>query len=223
MKRLMILPLALLVGLLVSSCSDTKKRGGQSDFEQLGSGYEHRDSTIYGLCGNESTMNRLQLITDNGDTLNLDVYEANEQGQVFGNFSVGDRMAVLVNRDSTMAIQVINVTALLGDWVMDNPLDGGSKVGISLKDGGVAESINETTLGYKSWHFINGKLEVVVTRDEEGDFEDTEVYELLYLGPDSLAYRDGGNLYEYNRPRHNPEDDMVFTPDEDDVSDGFLY
>ncbi len=223
MKRLFYCSILLAGMTLVSGCDGMKSKSTQTPFEQLDTEHSRRDTTVYGLCGAESTMNRLQLITDNGDTLSLDTYEANEQNKVFGNFSVGDRMAVLLNSDSTAARQVVNISVLLGDWVMDNPLDGGSKVGISLKDGGVAESINETTLAYKSWHLNNGRLEVVVARDEEGDFEETEVYDLLFLGPDSLAYQEGTTLYEYNRPHHNPEDDMVFSPDEDDVSDAFLY
>lgn len=214
--------MTLVAVLIISACGGTK-RGNETPFEHLDNGPVSRDSTIYGLCGSSSTMNRLQLITDNGDTLSLEVFEANEKSQLFGSFSVGDRMAVLVNADSTAAKFVVNLSSMLGDWVMDNPLDGGSKVGISFKDGGVAESINETTLGYKSWHLVNGKLQVVVTRDDEGDFEETEVYELLFLGPDSLAYKDGVTVYEYNRPHRNPDDDMVFSPDKDDVDDGFLY
>jgi len=223
MKRLFYCILAVMALGAVAGCNGLKKGNGQTPFEQIDTDKSRRDSTIYGLCGPASTMNQLQLITDNGDTLSLDVYDANEQKQVFGKFSVGDRMAVLVNKDSTAAKHVVNISVLLGDWVMDNPLDGGSKVGISLKDGGVAESINETTLSYKSWHLNNGRMEVVVARDEEGDFEETEFYELLFLGPDSLAYREGTTLYEYNRPRHNPDDDMVFSPDENDVDDAFLY
>ena len=31
------------------------------------------DPTVYGVCGVETTMNELQLVTDNGDTLMLDL------------------------------------------------------------------------------------------------------------------------------------------------------
>ena len=48
------------------------------------------DSTLYGLCGEGSAMNTLQLITDTGDTLNLSVTDAKEKNHVLGGYSVGD-------------------------------------------------------------------------------------------------------------------------------------
>ena len=37
-----------------------------------------RDQTIYGLCGNGTAMNTLELITDSGDTLTLSLTKAQE-------------------------------------------------------------------------------------------------------------------------------------------------
>ena len=71
----------------------------------------NRDSTLYGICGDGSAMNTLQLITDVGDTLTLSIAEANEKGKCFGGFQAGDRMAVML-KDKTTAKMVINQSAM---------------------------------------------------------------------------------------------------------------
>ena len=43
-----------------------------------------RDHTVYGLCGNGSSMNTLELLTDNGDTLVLSMAPELEANKVFG-------------------------------------------------------------------------------------------------------------------------------------------
>ena len=95
-----------------------------------------RDQTLYGLCGDGTAMNTLQLLRDNGDTLVLSITNALEAGQVFGGLQVGDRLAVFPTATQSEAVIVINQNALLGDWVMPNPIDGSSEVGIRIKEGG---------------------------------------------------------------------------------------
>lgn len=159
-----------------------------------------RDSTIYGLCGIATSMNTLQLITDNGDTLMLSTEQAQEEGRVFGGYKVGDRMAVLAYLKAHRATMVVNQSLLLGNWVMPNPIDGSSEMGISIKDGGIAESINQNSIVYKTWRLNNGVLEIVNVREETGDYEEKETFELLYLSSDSLSYRDHETIYEYKHP-----------------------
>ena len=165
----------------------------------------NQDSTIYGLCGDGSAMNTLQLITDTGDTLNLSVAEAKDQNHVLGGYSVGDRMAVLTDRNRTMATLVINQSELLGNWVMPNPLDGSNETGISIREGGIAESIEQSIIIYRTWRIINGLLEIVSIREGGGEEEETNVYEILSLGNDSLVYKTVGKpreeeeTFEYSR------------------------
>lgn len=158
-----------------------------------------RDKTLYGLCGDGTAMNTLQLLRDNGDTLVLSITNAMEAGQVFGGLLVGDRMAVLPNATNSEAVIVINQNALLGDWVMPNPIDGSSEVGIRIKEGGVAESIEQSSIIYKTWKIFNGRLEILSQRDGGGDEEELNLYELVKLGPDTLVYR------TMNKPREEME------------------
>ena len=159
----------------------------------------NRDSMMYGICGDGSAMNTLQLITDLGDTLTLSIAEANEKGQCFGGFQSGDRIAVLLS-DETTARLVVNQSALLGDWVMPNPIDGsGTEMGIRIKEGGVAESIEQPSLIYRSWRLFNGRLEFVAIREGGTEEEETTLYDLVSIGPDSLVFKDAEDVYEYSR------------------------
>ena len=176
--------------------------------------YIPQDQTVYGICGNGTAMNTLQLLTDNGDTLSLDLTKAQENGQVLGGLQTGDRMAVVPNPAKTEAVIVINQNTLLGDWVMPNPIDGSSEVGIRIKEGGIAESIDQSSIIYKTWKIFNGKLEILSQRDGGGDMEETNLYEILILGADSLVYKTYGvdkrdeETFEYTRWKEAPALDL---------------
>lgn len=157
-----------------------------------------RDSMVYGICGDGSAMNTLQLITDMGDTLNVSLADAREKGKCFGGMQSGDRMAVMLAGKHTAKL-VVNQSAMLGDWVMPNPLDGSSEMGIRIKEGGIAESIDQPSIIYRSWKLYNGKLEIVCVRDGGGDMVETNLYDIVSIGPDSLVYKDAEDTYEYSR------------------------
>ena len=158
-----------------------------------------RDHTLYGLCGAISSTSQLKVITDVGDTLTLDITPALENHKMLGSVRVGDRLAVMTNKNQTEASEVININLLLGDWVMPNPIDGSSEVGIRIKEGGVAESIEQSSIIYKTWKIFNGRLEILSQRDGGGDEEELNLYELVKLGPDTLVYR------TMNKPREEME------------------
>ncbi len=157
------------------------------------------DPTVYGVCGEETTMNVLQLITDTGDSLLFDLSTAKDQLQVLGGLQYGDRMAVVPTPDKKEAVIVINETTLLGNWVMPNPLDGSDEVGISIKEGGIAESIAQATLSYRTWRLIKGQLEIVQVEEDGSGLEETYLYDIVKLGPDSLVYKNDEDLFEYTR------------------------
>ncbi|MBR1547571.1 MAG: hypothetical protein IJ637_02450 [Prevotella sp.] len=159
------------------------------------------DSTIYGICGEATAMNTLQLITDMGDTLTLDLTPAKERNKMFGGLHVGDRMAVIPNPDKTQATMVVNQATLMGNWVMPNPIDGSDEVGISIKEGGIAESIDQSSINYKTWRLTKGKLEIVLVREGGSEDDELYIYDLVKLGPDSLVYKDAEDTYEYSRQK----------------------
>ena len=173
-----------------------------------------RDHTVYGLCGNGSSMNTLELLTDNGDTLVLSMAPALEANKVFGGLEVGDRVAVMTDAKRKEATEIINLNSLLGDWVMPDPIDGSAEVGIRIKEGGVAESIEMTNIYYRTWKIYDGKLDILSVREGGGDAEETNLYEILILGSDTLAYktvgksRDEEETFEYNRWKEKKKVDL---------------
>lgn len=179
-----------------------------------------RDHTIYGICGENTAMNSLQLITDAGDTLQLNLTEADEAGKVLGGLNTGDRMAILANADKTKATLVINLSTLLGNWVMPNPLDGSDEQGVRLLDGGVAEGIEQPYVTYRSWRFFNGRLIIESVREGTGDLTETEEFDVQALGPDTLCIKNDKEQMEYYRQR--PKKDYSDIKLEEASSDDYL-
>ena len=159
-------------------------------------------------------MNTLELITDNGDTLNLSLVNAQENERVLGGLQAGDRLAVMTDSKKTEATEVINLNTLLGDWVMPDPIDGAEEVGIRIKEGGVAESIEMTNITYRTWRIFNGKLEITSIREGGGESEEVNYYDILKLTHDTLVYRTIGKpqdeveTLEYSRWKEKPEPDL---------------
>lgn len=206
-NKLLKLQIVVVLGtLILAGCGGNKNQNpGSEEGEGDVRVWLSEDSTLYGLCGEGSAMNTLQLITDTGDTLNLSVTEAMEKNRVLGGYSVGDRMAVLTNQDRTTATLVINESELLGNWVMPDPIDGSEEIGVSIREGGIAESIDQTNIAYRTWRIINGQLEFVYVREGGAEEEEVHLYEILSLGNDSLIYRtvdksyDEEETFEYSR------------------------
>ena len=198
MKKIGIVLLVAAGILMMSSCGNKSEKVPFDNGDSLGI---EVDSTLYGICGEATSMNMLQMITDTGDTLMLDISAAKENDQVFGGLQVGDRMAVLPNDNKTVANTVINQTTLLGNWVMPNPIDGSDEVGISIKEGGVAESIDQGSIIYRTWRLSKGRLEIVLVREGGNDVEELNVYDILKLTADSLVYKDAEETFEYERQK----------------------
>lgn len=214
---------SLFIGMMVAgimmlgSCGGGSKPQQSMVYEEDSTDIEDvvpRDKTIYGLCGPATAMNTLEVLTDSGDTLHLSITTAQEAGQVFGGLQSGDRLAIMANADKTVATKVINLNTLLGDWVMPDPLDGSAEVGIRIKEGGIAESIEMTNIYYRTWKIFNGNLEILSVREGGGDEEEMNLYEILVLGSDTLAYKTIGRLrdeeetFEYNRWKPKPQIDL---------------
>ena len=157
---------------------------------------------------------------DTGDTLQLDLSAARDNEQVFGGLQVGDRMAVIANDNRTEAVMVINQAALLGNWVMPNPIDGSDEVGISIKEGGIAESIEQSSIIYKTWKLTRGKLDIVLIREGGTEEEETYFYDLVKLSPDSLIYKDAEDTFEYSRQK--PKERYGLDVNLEDAQDEFF-
>lgn len=161
----------------------------------------HANETLYGICTLGTSMNNLQLLTDAGDTIDIDISDAIEKDMVFGGLATGDNVAVTLvpNSSENIAYSVINLASLMGDWVTPNPLDGSGYIGISLHEGGVASGIDQTTLEYRSWRISNGKLLIVSIPDGGGELEETDTMTIVRIDPDSLVISNHEFEYRYGR------------------------
>jgi hypothetical protein len=202
--------MAFAAALLLCSCGG-KKSAATAEQENLNNpdgpvSQVERDSTIYGMCRQGTDASTLKFVSDIGETYSLDMTAARRGGRVFGDVHVGDRLAVVLNHDSTAVYRCVNLTTLLGDWVQISAFDGSSEIGMRIKDGGIVEGIDQSDIIYQTWRIYNSYIELHWKREGGGQEEEMGVYTMLYLSPDSLSFSDTEDVYEYNRP--HPVEDM---------------
>lgn len=155
---------------------------------------EIADSTVYGVCGDGTSMHSLQLVTDAGDTLTYTILdsEADLDGEVSGGIvsnvegglMAGDKVAVtgLKVDGELIANRVINVTSLLGHWTsLDKNFE--------IEEGGtVRSSLKAETNPWTSWKILNGQL--LLNRD---------TFDITSLGADSLYIENQKGIYTFKR------------------------
>ena len=212
MKKLVFLSVAMAAMMMLSCGGNSHQAEREEDTVDVNDLI--RDHTLYGLCGGIPSASVLKVITDSGDTLTLNVTRAQSDHKMLGSIKVGDRLAVMTNKNQTEATEVININLLLGDWVMPDPLDGSDEIGIRIKEGGVAESIEMTNITYRTWRIFNGQLEITSIREGGGQTEETNFFEILKLSHDTLVYKtigkpqDEEETLEYTRWKEKPVPDL---------------
>ena len=212
MKKLVFLSVAMAAMMMLSCGGRSHQAEREEDTVDVNDLI--RDHTLYGLCAAIPSTSQLKVITDVGDTVTLDLTWALENRKMLGSVRVGDRLAVMTNKNQTEATEVININLLLGNWVMPDPLDGSDEVGIRLKEGGVAESIEMTNITYRTWRIFNGKLEITSIREGGEQAEETNYFEILKLSADTLVYKtidkpqDEEETFEYSRWREKEQPDL---------------
>ncbi len=148
---------------------------------------EEIDSTIYGICGEGTAMHTLELITDAGDTLSLYIHDETDMvtSPVKGGLMCGDRMAVVTRvseNDELEAIEVINLTSLLGKWTSVDK-------NFEILEGGELRSYAKVEKApWTSWKILNGKL--LFNKDTFSIFE---------LGADSMYLENKSGIFSYKR------------------------
>ncbi len=108
---------------------------------------------VEGIVGDGTSMNNLELIIPDGDTVNISTPDE----MIMGGANAGDRVSVVyfVNKDENLASVAINMSALEHLWTSKSE-DGKSK-SIELNKKGVAVSYNMNT-EYCNWSLKNGLL-----------------------------------------------------------------
>ncbi len=181
MKKLSI-AVVLLASLVIAGCGGKKNKAKVEYFST--SKQEVNDSTVYGKCGEGTSMNTLELVTDSGDTVVFSIEEAASRGEVKGGLLAGDRMAVVKSLDSdnnAVASSVVNITSLLGKW---GNLDRNFEL---QPDGSVLGDVKEPH-PYTSWRLLNGRLLL-----------SSDTFDIRVLGPDSLLLAGSKGSVGYRR------------------------
>lgn len=171
--------------LLIASC--TNKGGNNTitatsndETESLG------DTTMYGICGENSAMHTVELIGDDGRIHQLMINPDDSISPVCGGLLAGDRLAVVaqVVYGDTIVQKAINLTTLRGRWVSIDK-------NFEIKEGGVVEShLEAETSPWSSWKIYNGHL--LLNRD---------TFDVVALGADSLMIENENGLFGYKRVR----------------------
>lgn len=223
MKKIFLI-ITLITIILLTSCGQKGTQQNVADEKQID--YVLRDTAIYGFCAEGTAMNTLQLITDGGDTITVSTARANGKGRILGGYAIGDEIALIANADTTQAIMVINKSMLNGDWVMPNPMDGSNETGVRILRGGVAESIDQSTIVYKSWRIFNGRLQFTLTREDGIDMEEVVLYDIIKLTNNELVLKstdEEQETFEYTRPHGEEytEDDLNGVEIDEGIDDEF--
>ncbi len=181
MKKLSIAAV-LLASLVIAGCGGKKNKAKMEYVSPLK--MEVNDTAVYGKCGEGTSMNTLELVTDSGDTVVVSIEEAASHGEVRGGLFAGDRMAVIKSPDSdnnAVASSVVNVTSLLGKW---GNLDRNFEL---QPDGSVLGDMKEPH-PYTSWRLLNGRLLL-----------SSDTFDIRVLGPDSLLLAGSKGFVGYRR------------------------
>lgn len=145
---------------------------------------DDNDSTIYGVCGEGTSMHSLELISDDGDTLSVFI-DDEKPDIVQGGLLAGDRIALLAYKaqDGEMVAQkIINLTSLLGKWTsLDKNFD-------LIEGGEVKNNVKAETNPWTSWKILNGKL--LLNKD---------TFDIDKLGSDSLMLENQQGIYVFKR------------------------
>lgn len=186
MKKLLGVVSLTVIAIALASCHDnTKKPVATNSDTTVVEESSIEDTTVYGVCGENTAMHTLELITTAGDTLS---YLIDEEGtvpsQVLGGLLAGDRMAVIgrVVDGERVAQRAINLSTLLGTWAS---LDRKFEI---QEDGVVASSATVESNPWKTWKIVNGHLVL-----------NADTFDINSLGADSLYIENDKGIFVYQR------------------------
>lgn len=178
----------LLLVLMLAAC-DAKKKQQIEDTDEV---VEVNDTTVYGVCGEGTSMHSLEIITDAGDTLVYTLLsqdaetEVETPSDVQGGLMAGDKMAVTGHKtaDELVADRVINVTSLLGHWTSIDK-------NFEIEEGGTVRSaVKAETNPWTSWKILNGSL--LLNRD---------TFCIECLSADSLYLENANGIFTFKRQK----------------------
>lgn len=181
MKKLTML-FALAIALTaVVGCTGKKETKAETPVDSTA--VEVPDTAIYGIVGEGTTMSVLELLTEEGKTMQFEI-NTDSLSDIQGGIFAGDRVTLTCMKGSEMPVvcKVVNLTTLLGKWTsLDRNFE--------IKEDGVVESALKTeSRPYTHWSMSNASLIL-----------NTDTFSVLLLGPDSLSLENENGIFVFKR------------------------
>ncbi|MCH5174995.1 MAG: hypothetical protein J1F40_03855 [Prevotellaceae bacterium] len=186
--------LALLTALLFS-CDGKKPKEAEPVVEirpldEIPGIYE-----MHGTIGDGTSMNVMECINDDGDTIYINI---NAQA-IMGGVTVGDEIDIIYNvsKDENVASVAVNMTALQHLWTQRG--NDGKRQSLELDSKGRATTY-DMTIEYDSWEVKDGLL-LLRSPMKPGEEKPAAVdtFEIMRLTPDSLVLINGNMMTEFER------------------------
>lgn len=193
MKRASSLLMTLAVVLLVAC--DGKKQAEVPDVKILPLDSIPGIYEAHGRIGEGTSMNMLEFISDDGDT----IYVTMNDQMMRGGVRVGDEIEIIYNvsKDENRGAVAVNLTALQHVW-MQKGADG-KEQSLEMNPNGSAATY-DMAVTYDSWEVKDGLLLLHSPKkigDESPAIVDT--FEIMQLTADSLVLMNGNLVTEFER------------------------
>ena len=180
-QLLLVFPLAFLVGCTGGTQQIQEQASAEDSLSEI---IEHGPKEIRGTAGDGTSMNVIEVVATNGDTL----YITTPAQMVSGGIEAGDEVDIIYNDngDENTGVVAINISTLTKVWNHINTL--GAKQSIELCSNGDVNTWNMPAPAYDSWKLEGGKLLMhspAVLAKEVGEHTDT--FDILSLRKNELV------------------------------------
>lgn len=185
----------LIAGLMMCACNDQKKTKTDPSvvvkpLDEIPGIFE-----AHGTVGSGTSMNMIEFINEDGDTIYL---QANSQS-VAGGVRVGDKLDVVYNvmEDANIVSVAVNMSSLMHVWNQRG--SDGHDQSLELDEGGRATTYN-MSVDYDAWSVENGQLLLHYPKsklDEKAAPADT--FDIMHVSADSLVLMHGDLMTEFER------------------------
>jgi hypothetical protein len=180
-QLLLVFPLAFLAGCTGGTQQIQEQASAEDSLSEI---IEHGPKEVRGTAGDGTSMNVIEIVATNGDTL----YITTPAQMVSGGIEAGDEVDVIYNDngDENTGVVAINISTLTKVWNHINTL--GAKQSIELCSNGDVNTWNMPAPAYDSWKLEGGKLLMhspAVLAKEVGEHTDT--FDILSLRKNELV------------------------------------
>lgn len=184
--------------LAVTSCGGKKETNPNENplVRQLD---ETPDSAIFVML---EDVEHDSIIVTNLESGELEAYayrSAKRHGKIKGSLTKGDRLSIFPDLKQKSIKLAINATELSGQWFYDMQ----QHRGLQFEERGGLSSINTSTIAFREWKLLNGKLYIYYVdmqqvADDRHEFS-VEEAQIKYLSKDELKMHFRGKDYDCKR------------------------